>query len=76
MMKPQDITLRWVAEEAFLEVGRFNEYLKHFIESYSQAWDNKELNHSKKTSTASRMNLTIGDISLSVPSLEAGLKAE
>lgn len=59
-----------------MSIWNINECLKHFIESYSQAWDNKELNHSKKTSTASRMNLTIGDISLSVPSLEAGLKAE
>lgn len=29
MMKFQDITLRWAAEEVFLEVGRFNEHLKH-----------------------------------------------
>ena len=29
MMKLQDITLRWAADEALLEVGRFNDYLKH-----------------------------------------------
>lgn len=48
--------LRWVD---LTSIWNINEYLKHFIESYSQAWDNKELSLGRKASTASRMNLAM-----------------